>query len=1105
MKVYFFALLGFIGLGCSPLLAMDVYTFTSGGTTGNVGPDQATMDTAYTGTNLEGNVTVNAGIQEWVVPTTALYRVEAFGGQGWGDFGGRGAHISGEFPLTAGDTIRVLVGQKAGPYLSYPSTTYNHQFGGGGGSFVMLVDPMDAGNLAADTPLVIAGGGGGNHGLDWVATADGQTTEAGASGANASIIGAGGTDGMGGQQATAADGGGGLLTDGAGAGAQGQAYVNGGLGGIDEGTGGFGAGGGTSSWNNYRGGGGGGYSGGGGGNNSGSCCPAGGGGGSYNGGANPVNLPGVQLGDGQVVISIVTGPPDLSKAFAPNFVAPGSTTLLTFLLDSSFNVDPATNLAFTDNLPAGLVLATPANASSTCNGTLTADDGASLVSLAGGSIPAGGSCEISVDVYADTVGSYHNVSSVLDSNFGFGTNPAMATLEVSPMPTFSMAFAPSVAAPGDVVGLSLSIDASATTVNVTDIAFTDNLPSGMTIATPANLVSSCGGTATAVEGTTVVELTDGLVPSGGSCEITVNVSTAMPGGYDNVTSPLSSNFQNIEPANATLIVSTAPGFGKTFLPDTTVPGQTVTLTFTIDNSFNAVDATNLLFTDNFPVGMTVATPTNAYNNCGGSLTANEGGAFIALSGGTAMAGGSCSVSVDVATAQSGVYNNISGNLTSNLGNSGNASDSLSVVNATSRTVTDTGDDGDGVCDASCTLRDAVAASFSGDTVDFSPLLPQPVVVELTGPPITVDVSMAIEANAGVRTAVRRAGGSGRLLEVLSNGNLRVTGVDFEQGTEAPTALGAGAMGGAIHTSSGSTLEIIDGTFRENSASGSGAGTAGVPGGSAAGGAIYADGDLLLRNCAFVENVASGGSGRSGGTSTTAGGSANGGAIHANGLLDILNCTFAANQASGGAGGNGANDGMGGPGGNGSNGGAASGGAISASASADMSMAFATLIENHVSAGAGGSGGAGTPPGTDGAAGATSGAAIESGASTLVNTSVVAGNQGGDSCGGAGFSLRSENQVDDISCPGNVSAGLAMEFAPIVYGMDSPNYQPLPNSVVVDTSPDCLDATGMEVVEDDQLGAIRPMTNGGVPACDFGAVELSPELFSDGFEGAMPPP
>ncbi|MBN2730243.1 MAG: T9SS type A sorting domain-containing protein [Bacteroidales bacterium] len=274
------------------------YTFSSAGATGNIGPTQFMVDTAYAGTNLDSAVDVLGGIQYWVVPSTGNYSIEAYGGQGYGDFGGRGAYIYGEFFLIGGDTLKILVGQKGGHYLDYPSTTYNHQYGGGGGSFITTL---------SNNPLVIAGGGGGNHGTSWVTSCDGQLTNNGAAGANASTIGAGGTGGMGGLQASSADGGGGLLGNGDGL-SGGQAFINGGLGGIDEGTGGFGAGGGTSSWNNYRGGGGGGYSGGGGGNNSGNCCPCGGGGGSYNAGINRDSLAGVQIGDGLVVITSLCTP-----------------------------------------------------------------------------------------------------------------------------------------------------------------------------------------------------------------------------------------------------------------------------------------------------------------------------------------------------------------------------------------------------------------------------------------------------------------------------------------------------------------------------------------------------------------------------------------------------------------------------------------------------------------------------------------------------------------------------------------------------------------------------------------------------------------------------
>ena len=285
-------------LACwTTMLGQQSYTFSTGGATGQYGPSQSDINTAYTGTSLAGQVTVNGGIQYWVVPQSGYYSIEAFGAQGYGTFGGRGAHISGEFILTAGDTLKILVGQKGAP----PVGSGTNQYGGGGGSFITYTN---------NTPLVVAGGGGGSWASAFNTTTDASTSTSGNNGVNGPAgNGNGGTNGNGGSSASNAGAGGGLLTDGnTTAMASGLAFVNGGAGGratSSGGEGGFGGGGGASSWDNRRSGGGGGYSGGGGSasNTSTAGFPEGGGGGSFNGGSNPTNLAGVQTGDGSVVIT----------------------------------------------------------------------------------------------------------------------------------------------------------------------------------------------------------------------------------------------------------------------------------------------------------------------------------------------------------------------------------------------------------------------------------------------------------------------------------------------------------------------------------------------------------------------------------------------------------------------------------------------------------------------------------------------------------------------------------------------------------------------------------------------------------------------------------
>jgi hypothetical protein len=92
-------------------------------------------------------------IQTWVVPSTGDYSIQAIGAKGGPSnalLGGLGASIYGEFVLTAGHTIKILVGQDG----SWPGT--GSSGGGGGGSFVY--------NQTTATLLIAAGAGGGSVG-----------------------------------------------------------------------------------------------------------------------------------------------------------------------------------------------------------------------------------------------------------------------------------------------------------------------------------------------------------------------------------------------------------------------------------------------------------------------------------------------------------------------------------------------------------------------------------------------------------------------------------------------------------------------------------------------------------------------------------------------------------------------------------------------------------------------------------------------------------------------------------------------------------------------------------------------------------------------------
>jgi len=270
--------------------------------------------------NYSGNITT------YTVPAgVCSITITAKGAQGGstttgaGAAGGQGANISATFQVTAGQVLRVLVGQ-------HPANA-TYRGGGGGGSFVW--DPTSTAE-----PLVAAGGGGGAG--DGTVGINAVTTNDGTNGGGGVTYGGNGTSGTGGSlifNATPCNntwGGGGtgwLSAGGSGSpttctttAGGGSTPLTGGAGGTrggstaaDESLGGFGGGGGgqgSCAGANGGAGGGGGYGGGGGGMET---CPAGtgslagGGGGSYIGvaGVTPTTSVG-NTGNGVVIISVAS-------------------------------------------------------------------------------------------------------------------------------------------------------------------------------------------------------------------------------------------------------------------------------------------------------------------------------------------------------------------------------------------------------------------------------------------------------------------------------------------------------------------------------------------------------------------------------------------------------------------------------------------------------------------------------------------------------------------------------------------------------------------------------------------------------------------------------
>ena len=244
------------------------------------------------------------------------------------------------------------------------------------------------------------------------------------------------------------------------------------------------------------------------------------------------------------------------------------------------------------------------------------------------------------------------------------------------------------------------------TFSLTGASWTDNLISiqpGLFIATPTGIVNTCGGSVTAVVGSTNLSLSGGTVPAQvgstpGACYVEVNVSSVTTGNLIN-TIPSNNlvsqgndggnivNITNTTPASATITVAAVipPSLSKIFNPSTIFVGEVSQLTIRLTNNDTNTDLTGASYIDTLPAGLVVATPNGvSTTNCGAApiVTALTGGTSIGFSNGTVPASQDCIIRVNV-TGASGAYlisNNTANTIPAGPANPGSVHTNQGVTN-----------------------------------------------------------------------------------------------------------------------------------------------------------------------------------------------------------------------------------------------------------------------------------------------------------------------------------------------------------------------------------------------------------------------------------------
>ncbi len=434
--------------------------------------------------------------------------------------------------------------------------------------------------------------------------------------------------------------------------------------------------------------------------------------------------------DGQFQFQDSTGSNNLSvaptsdvgffKSFLPDTIGPGSTAVLRFDIDNSESQEGVTDIAFTDNLPAGMTLADPANAATDCiDGSLNAADGGTVISLSGARLGQDSACSVTVDVVGTATAT--NVSGDLTSSTG-SSGSAAATLTVdTARPGFSKRFDPQSIPLGGTSALEFVIDNSASTVNALSANFVDTLPSGLVIATPPNANSDCNATINADPGTDGISINSANVNAGAVCIISVDVTASVNGTFLNRSGELQSGqFASVSSGFATASLDVPVDFlVKSFVDDPVPPGQTVTLEFEINNPSRTEPATAIAFDDDLEAVLqglaAVGLPLN--DVCGpGSQVSGAG--MLSFTGGSLPPEGSCTFSLPLqvpAGTASGTYVNTTSSITADIGGDptvGNSASDQLVVQPAPRLTKEFIDDpvGGG---GSVTLRFTIVNTYPG--------------------------------------------------------------------------------------------------------------------------------------------------------------------------------------------------------------------------------------------------------------------------------------------------------------------------------------------------------------------------------------------------------
>lgn len=374
----------------------------------------------------------------------------------------------------------------------------------------------------------------------------------------------------------------------------------------------------------------------------------------------------------------VTSPLEGTKTFQSAQVVAGGKSTAVIELTNTWD-QPLTVTTFTDSwTQANVTVASPLVTSSTCGGTITTTPGSQTVNFVGGVVPAQvggvpGICTIRFEVIMDGTGGTTFLNRLpagsITTAEGF-VNPinvdgtlTRTTANIN----LNKSFSPTSLRVGDPTTLTVTVTNPASGISVTQLGFTDTMPSDMVVFSVPNATTTCsGGIVTAVPSQNTFTLSGASLSDNDSCTVSVRVALLDTGNKINQLQPgdvfSQENVTNSQLAQATVTGQAAITPAKSFNPTSVEGGEISQLTLTITNNQTNTESgqplSNVSINDSLPTDVVVANTPNASTTCtSGTVNVTPGGTTVQMTGATLAPGANCQVQVDVVSSLMGTYQN----------------------------------------------------------------------------------------------------------------------------------------------------------------------------------------------------------------------------------------------------------------------------------------------------------------------------------------------------------------------------------------------------------------------------------------------------------------